>query len=384
MGAIVAISGWVGIIGAVGLPLLADKYGRKPMMNWSILGFTVGTAATGLVQNGLQLGIVRSLTRIPLAGETTISYMMVAESMPTKWRSIFLSVTNSFYPLGYAIGVAIAAWGIAAFGWRGLFLLGIVPSLLVVLLRFKLKESPRFEVIKAERTAGTRAETGFVESMITPWQRYPSPMRIAAVTNTLYTFIWLGWSTWMPTWLIKVVGLDLATSAAWQGIWMMSSIPGYWICAMVCQKIGKKRGIPLFIVPGGLLLIAAMFPWDLQTTFLLGLVLNILVTASYGSGSATYSAELFPTYIRGAALASLVVLGQVIGWGAPWVMGVIGDNFGLTASFILPAVACLIVGPVFLWFAPETINVDLPEDNPTDAAITTPLEVSPAPAVAQR
>jgi len=127
-----------------------------------------------------------------------------------------------------------------------------------------------------------------------------------------------------------------------------------------------------------------MFPWDLQTTFLLGLVLNILVTASYGSGSATYSAELFPTYIRGAALASLVVLGQVIGWGAPWVMGVIGDNFGLTASFILPAVACLIVGPVFLWFAPETINVDLPEDNPTDAAITTPLEVSPAPAVAQR
>lgn len=378
IGFIATVSGWVGIIGGVGFPLLADRYGRKPMMSLSILGFTIGTALTGFVRNPLQLGIVRSLTRVPLAGETTISYMMIAETMPTRWRSIFLAGTNSFYPLGYAIGVSIAAAAIAAFTWRGLYFLGIVPALIVVLLRFKLKESPRFQVVKQERAAGRAKQQGFAESMLTPWRLYPHEMRMALIAFTLYSFIWVGWSTWMPTWLVKVVKLDIGTASQWQAIWMISSVIGYWVCAALCQKIGKKRGVPLFIVPGGLLLIAAMATRDLETTFWLGLVLTVVLTASYGSGSNTYCAELFPTQIRGAALGWVSLIGTLVGYACPWAMGLIADAAGLQASFILPAIACLLVGPFFLFLAPETINVPLPED----VIVKAPVLAEPAAGVA--
>jgi MFS family permease len=378
MGFIATVAGWVGVLGGVGFPLLADRFGRKPMMNFSILGFTIGTALTGFVRNPLQLGIARSLTRIPLAGETIISYMMVAETMPTRWRSIFLAGTNSFYPLGYALGVSIAAAAIAAFTWRGLYFLGIVPALMVVVLRFKLKESPRFEHVKQERAAGRTRQEGVAASLMAPWRLYPRQMRISLLTFTLYTFIWIGWSTWMPTWLVKVIKLDLGTAAQWQAIWMICSIAGYWVCAAVCQRIGKKRGVPLFIVPGGILLIVAMNSWDLSTTFFVGLVLNILVTASYGSGSNTYCTELFPTQIRGAALGWISLVGTLVGYACPWAMGLIGDALGLQTSFILPAIACLLVGPVFLFIAPETVNVPLPED----VVLKTPVLPEPAGVVA--
>jgi hypothetical protein len=62
-------------------------------------------------------------------------------------------------------------------------------------------------------------------------------------------------------------------------------------------------------------------------------------------------------------------------------MGVVGDNLGLTASFILPAAACLLVGPMFLFVAPETINVDLPQDVvTTDGAAAVPAGAAVAPA----
>ncbi len=87
-----------------------------------------------------------------------------------------------------------------------------------------------------------------------------------------------------------------------------------------------------------------------------------LVPGSFGTGSTGYVVELFPTEMRGSAMASLALVGQVAGYSAPVVMGVIVDRVdSLAVSFIIPAAAILVVGAPFLFVNPETINVDTDE-----------------------
>src|SRR5919202_6112940 len=86
IGNITTVARWVGLIGALSFPVLADLYGRRPMLITSVLGYSVLTGLTGLAQNWQQLLVATSVTRIPLSGEIPVGQVMVAETAPTKWR----------------------------------------------------------------------------------------------------------------------------------------------------------------------------------------------------------------------------------------------------------------------------------------------------------
>src|ERR1700731_4286408 len=72
MGTVTTISRWVGLIGTFAFPALADLYGRRPVLIWSILGYSILTGLTGFATGWVSLLILSSLTRIALAGENPV------------------------------------------------------------------------------------------------------------------------------------------------------------------------------------------------------------------------------------------------------------------------------------------------------------------------
>ena len=125
--------------------------------------------------------------------------LLVTETAPTKWRATALGGLVGGYPLGYFLCTLAALVVVPLWGWRALYFLGILPALLVLWVRFGIKESPRYERVTAEML-----KEGLKKQLdIFAVPHYPRESVIATLIYFLYLFTWVGWSAWMPFYLAK-------------------------------------------------------------------------------------------------------------------------------------------------------------------------------------
>jgi len=355
IGYITTISAWIGLIGVFIFPALADVYGRRPILILTILGYSLFTGFTGFAQGPLQLLIFTSITRITLRGETPVGMVMVSETAPTRWRGTALGGLLGGYPFGYMLCSLTALVVVPLWGWRALYWLGILPALLVLWVRLGVRESPRFErVTAAMLREGLRNRL----DIWSPVREYPREMLTATLLYFFYLFTWIGWSAWMPQYLANEKHLGFQTAASYLSIWMFCAIFAYYLCGWLSDLFGRRYVIPAFCIPAAILLVA-MGQLDSATDlFWVGLILNFLITGSYGSGLG-YNTELFPTQIRGTAVGAAFTFGSAGGALAPAIVGWIATSHSIAAALPLLAVSFLLIAPMFLFVAQETTRKEL-------------------------
>jgi MFS family permease len=299
--------------------------------------------------------VTSSATRLALSGENPVGLVMVAETAPTKWRATALGGLVGGYPFGYMIAALAGFLVVPAFGWRGLYFLGIIPAILVLLVRRGLKESPRFErVTLAMIREGLKQRL----DIVAPIRHYPREMLIGCLNNFLYLWTWLGWSAWLPLFLANEKKLGFQTMTTYLTIWMAVAIAAYWLCGWLCDRYGRRFVIPCWVIPAGILLIAIGGLNDPTSLFVVGLVLNFLITGSFGAGLG-YATELFPTAIRGTANGAIFIFGGIFSGFAPILMGYYATNATIAAGLPWLALSFFLIAPIFLFFARETTRKGL-------------------------
>ena len=355
MGTVTTISRWIGLIGTFAFPVLADLYGRKPALIWAILGYSIFTGLTGFSTGWIMLLIFSSITRIALAGENPVGMLMVTETAPTKWRATALGGLVGGYPFGYMLCSLAALVVVPLWGWRSLYFLGILPALLVLWIRIGIKESPRYERVTAQMLKeGLKKQL----DILSPAREYPRETLIASLVYFFYLFTWLGWSAWMPFYLATEKKLGFQTMGSYLSIWMFCAIFAYWICGWLCDVFGRRWVIPAFAVPASGLLILMGHVDSPSSLFWVGLATNFLITGSFGTGLG-YTAELFPTQIRGTGVGASFTFGLGVASLAPMIMGWIATAHSVAAGLPLLACSFLLLAPLFIWFAPDTTRKEL-------------------------
>ena len=355
MGTVTTISRWVGLLGTFIFPVLADLYGRRPMLIWSILGYAVLTGLTGFSTGWVTLLIFSSLTRIALAGENPVGMLLVTETAPKRWRATALGGLVGGYPLGYFLCTLAALVVVPLWGWRALYFLGILPALLVLWVRFGIHESPRYERVTAEMfREGIKKQL----DIFSPFRSYPRESVIATLIYFLDLFTWVGWSAWMPFYLAKERNLGFPTMATYLSWWMFFAIFAYWICGWLCDQFGRRWVIPAFAIPAAVLLVLMGQLESAASLFWVGLATNFLITGSFGTGLG-YTAEIFPTQIRGTAVGATFAIGLGFASTAPMIMGMIATSHSIAAGLPLLALSFFLLGPLFLWFAPDVTRKEL-------------------------
>jgi MFS family permease len=355
MGTVTTISRWVGLIGTFAFPVLADFYGRKPTLIAAILGYSVFTGFTGLSTGWITLLIFSSITRIALAGENPVGMLMVTETAPVKWRATALGGLVGGYPLGYMLCSLAALVVVPLWGWRSLYFLGILPALLVLWIRIGITESPRYERVTAQMLKeGLKKQL----DILSPAREYPRETLIASLVYFFYLFTWLGWSAWMPFYIATEKHLGFQTMGSYLSVWMFCAIFAYWICGWLCDLFGRRWVIPAFAVPASILLIVMGHLDGSASLFWVGLATNFLITGSFGTGLG-YTAELFPTQIRGTGVGASFTFGLAAASLAPMIMGWIATAYSVAAGLPLLALSFLLLAPLFIWFAPDMTRKEL-------------------------
>jgi MFS family permease len=355
MGMVTTISRWVGLIGTFAFPVLADLYGRKPVLIWSILGYSVLTGLTGFSTGWVTLLIFSSITRIALAGENPVGMLLVTETAPKKWRATALGGLVGGYPFGYMLCSLAALVVVPLWGWRALYFLGILPALLVLWVRLGIKESPRYERVTAQMLKeGLKKRL----DIFAPFRSYPRESVLATLVYFLYLFTWVGWSAWMPFYLASEKQLGFPTMTTYLTIWMACAIFAYWLCGWLCDLFGRRYVIPAFAIPAAVLLVVMGQLDSASSLFWVGLATNFLITGSFGTGLG-YTAEIFPTQIRGTAVGATFAVGLAFASLAPMIIGWIATAHSVAAGLPLLALSFFLLGPLFFWFAPDVTRRDL-------------------------
>jgi putative MFS transporter len=132
-------------IGTIGFGVGGDVFGRRIMLGISICGYGVVTALTALAQGVGLLTLFRFLTGI--GGEPSIGSPYVTEVRGRGRRGFGIAMMYIFYPLGYLFSVAMFMLMTPIWGWRAVYVFSIVPALIILALRLKRDESPRFNKV---------------------------------------------------------------------------------------------------------------------------------------------------------------------------------------------------------------------------------------------
>lgn len=362
------------LVGAAVSGTLADRFGRKPMFQWTVLIFSFATGLSGLAWSYASLLGARFLTGFGLGGELPIASTLVSEFSPAKARGRLLVILESFWAYGWILAALIAYFIIPQFGWRVAFLLGTIPAFYVFILRRSLPESPRFlmsqgrvgeaeEVVRqVERESGVRPPSGsnlramglagrtkqasamqrFSELWSGPYRRRTVMLWILWFT---IVFSYYGIFTWLPT-LLSEGGRGLTRSFSYVLIITLAQIPGYFSAAYLVEKLGRKWTLVSYLF---LTAVGAFFfrnaAAEMDILFW-GSFISFFNLGAWGVVY-TYSPEMYPTRVRGTGVGSAAACGRLAGVLAPLVVGQMLGSFGVGyESVFLLFAAVLLVGAI--------------------------------------
>src|SRR5580693_81421 len=144
-------------VGAFVFGRLADRFGRRPILMvdvglYSVLGF-----ATAFAPNLTVFLIIRALFGVAMGGEWGIGASLTMETVKPEARGFVSGLLQSGYPSGYLIASVVYAQLYDVIGWRGMFMLSLVPAALVLYIRRHVPESPGWTPERAQ--SGTVFQT---------------------------------------------------------------------------------------------------------------------------------------------------------------------------------------------------------------------------------
>jgi MFS family permease len=345
-------------IGGVLFGFIADRIGRTKALMLSILTYSLCSLGSGFSTSIVVLIAFRFVLGLGMGGEWNTGATLVAETWPTHLRARAIAIVQSAWAWGLA-AAAVVAWVVLDKlhqNWRFVFFVGVLPALVTLWIRRSVPESEMWQQHKDQATA----KAPFSE-VFSPALRKQTIFLL--LLNIFGLFAWWGLFSWMPPYLTLSVekggrGLSMMnTTTLLVTLNLVGMFPGYLFYGCVADKLGRKRSLILYtLCAAGLipLYAAARTPWII---LVLGAFVGFFGTGFF-AGSGIIGSELFPTRVRARALGFTYNGARALSCVAPYTIGWVGDKKGLSAAFLLCAIAFVLTA-IMATQLPETKGKNL-------------------------
>ena len=342
-------------VGGIVFGVFADRFGRIRALVWSILIYSVFTAACGFAQSVRQLAVFRVFLGIGMGGEWASGAALISETWPAEHRGTALGFMQSSWAIGYAAAAGVTALVLPVFGWRAVFFVGILPALFTVWVRRQVEEPEIWQASTRQGAARGRLSAVFRPGLC--------GLTVAVTAmNACIMFAWWGFNLWIPAYLSLPVdqgGIGLSAYAmsgfviAMQvGMWF-----GYVLFGFVSDRYGRKRTYLVYVLTAAALILAYTATRDPMALLVLGPFVAFFGTGSF-SGFGAVTAEIYPTEIRATAQGFTYNIGRLASAVAPFVVGSLAQTRGFGAALSIAAVAYVLAAVMWIWI-PETRGREL-------------------------
>ncbi|MBI5507100.1 MAG: MFS transporter [Deltaproteobacteria bacterium] len=228
-------------LGALFFGWLAERYGRRPILMINIVSFSVFELASAFAPDLTTLLVLRGLFGFAMGGEWGIGAALALESLPAAGRGFFSGILQEGYVIGYLLASALFAFGFDALGWRGMFVVGAAPALLVLYIRTTVDESPAW-------LAGQHAERTTPAEALQAVRRYFPIFLFMVVLMACFNALSHGSQDLYPTFLQTQHGFDARNTGTIAIVFNIGALCGGIFFGGLSERIGRKRAIALAAV----------------------------------------------------------------------------------------------------------------------------------------
>ncbi|MGH7932330.1 MAG: MFS transporter [Candidatus Binataceae bacterium] len=355
---------------------LADRYGRKPVISTTVICYAFFTLLTALSSGMATFTLFQACSQVFLAAEFGVAVTIISEEFPDSLRGRAISFMHMVAFIGVACaGLLYGVMANSSWGWRGMYLLGIAPLLLVAVLRRWMRETGRYSVSEASRKATGKPRRPLWEPLRRCVEPVAGPYRarlilIAILCNCIGL-------VGCPT--ISFFSLYAKRDHHWTSpqvgdaivIAYLLGMCGTLLSGYLMDRIGRRATTSVFFVAAGAAM-AGLFHAESHHAIMLGIVTTMFAYQGARTATSALSAELFPTGARATGYSLTVQVFGQLGWTlAPLGAGLLSDRMGSLGN----AAALFAIGPIIgavlvLLYAPETRGKTLEElspDSPLDS-----------------
>jgi MFS family permease len=336
----------------------ADRYGRVRIMCWTVLVYSVFTALCGLSTGIVMFSLFRFAAGFGIGGEWAAGTPLLQESVPENVRVRLAGWLHTATPTGLFLAALVTLIGASLLGWRGMFLLGILPALLIAYLRSNIPEPVRARSSEPEKPAYSALFSK--DQARTTWSA-------ALMMSCIIFGLWSS-NFWAPTVVITklVAAGDTPAHAQRMGavaglITNVGTLTGCLVMPWITSWLASRRWTAVLFFTGSLLSVLASYEVAIEhlndlTLFLILLpVLGFFTNGVFGLFT-IWLPEMFPSNLRGAGSGFAFSMGRILGAAGPTMIGVLAAATGSYPLAISLLSVIYIVGLPFIAMAPETAN----------------------------
>jgi MFS transporter, SHS family, lactate transporter len=326
---------------------LADRLGRKPVISITVICYATFTLLTALSGQLITFTVFQSAAQIFLAAEFGVAVVIISEEFPDDKRGMGISTMHTATLLGVmAAGALYGPMAASSWGWRGMYLLGVAPALLIAFLRRGMRETARFAALTAERQRRGERQLNWreqVNASLAPLRgKWRGRLILTAILWNSIGIVGGPTITFFSLYAQRDHGWTSAqVGAAVVMAYIMGSI-GSALAGALSDRVGRKLSTSLFYLSAAAAMFV-LFHADRHAVILGGFLATMFAYQGARAATSALTTEMFPTEIRAVGFSLTVqVLGQ-IGWLLTPVA--VGSLAGLMGG-LGPAARLFAIGPV--------------------------------------
>jgi SHS family lactate transporter-like MFS transporter len=313
-------------VGAFLFGRAADRWGRRPTLMVDVLLYSIIEFASGFSPNLTVLLVLRALYGVAMGGEWGVGASLTMESIPAHARGFVSGLLQSGYPTGYFLASIVYGLLFPIIGWRGMFMVGVAPALLVLYIRRNVPESPSWAPVRGQSNTLTILKSHWRLGIY------------AIVLMTAFNFFSHGTQDLYPTFLQVQHGLGSRDVGLIAVIYNIGAILGGILFGSLSKSFGRRR----MIIVAALLSLPVLPLWAFSTSpvwLAVGaFLMQVMVQGAWGVIPAHLN-ELSPDEARGTFPGFVYQLGNLIASVNATLQAGIATRYGGNYGFALAAVA---------------------------------------------
>jgi len=306
-------------VGAFIFGLLGDRFGRRIPLMIDIIFYSAMELLTAFSPNYTWLLIFRALYGIGMGGEWGLGASLAMEALPTAARGLFSGILQQGYAFGYLLAAVVYGAVFPFFGWRGLFVAGVLPAFLVIFIRARVPESVVW--LRQRRKAAD-----FLSNALIVLRQHWVLFLYVILLMTAFNAWSHGTQDMYQTFLGEQRHYGVTQKAATGIIYAVGAIFGGTVIGHLSQEWGRRRSIILAAVFGSLLIPAWVFSPNFSLIVIGGFAMQFMVQGAWGVVPVHLN-ELSPGDVRGTFPGFAYQLGNLFAANTAVVEARLADRF---------------------------------------------------------
>ncbi|MGP8050945.1 MAG: MFS transporter [Desulfobaccales bacterium] len=342
--------------GGIAAGFVADRFGRVKTLSYTIYVFAICSGLIALSQNVIQFTIIRFIGSLALGGEWAIGAVLMAEYLDTRKRAIGSGVVQCGWPLGIILASSVAGFILPVYGWRLLFIVGVLPVIAAYWIRRNVNEPETWRLERQKKSTWRADMKDIVQrgnlKMFILW---------SFAIFFLQCAFW-GFTIWLPTYFATEKHYGIVHAQIFMIALSLGQILGNLSAGWLASKWRKR---PIYVV--GAVVSALGLPLLIHyntasNVFALTFLYGIFKQVPFALNGA-YMSESFPTNIRATAVGTSFNLGRGFASAAPLLIGIVASQYSIGGGIMLMAFFWAMLAIIVGCFIPEYAHLkdEVPE-----------------------